>query len=74
MWLPQQPISKERVKEAIFVFETVEYLGIDGNNGAGCPIPPKRKHNAMNVVTALRADEDIGPYQLLCPQLCDNTV
>ena len=28
----------------------------------------------MNVVTALRADEDIGPYQLLRPQLCDNTL
>ena len=27
----------------------------------------------MNVVTALRADEDIGPYQLLRPQLCDIT-
>ena len=26
MWLPQQPISKERVKEAIFVFETVEHV------------------------------------------------
>ena len=27
----------------------------------------------MNVVTSLRADEDIGPYQLLRPQLCDIT-
>ena len=27
----------------------------------------------MNVFSSLRADEDIGPYQLLCPQLCDIT-
>ena len=27
----------------------------------------------MNVVTPLRANEDIGPYQLLRPQLCDIT-
>ena len=41
--------------------------------GRDVPIPPKRPHNAMNVGTSLRADEDIGPYQLLRPQHCDNT-
>ena len=51
----------------------VAMLGIDGHNGRDVPIPPKRRHNAMNVFSSLRADEDIGPYQLLCPQLCDIT-
>ena len=37
--------------------------------GRDVPIPPKRLDNAMNVCASLRADGDIGPYQMPHPQL-----
>lgn len=36
--------------------------------GRDVPIPPKRPDNAMNVCASLRADGDIGPYQMSRPQ------
>ena len=37
---------------------------MDGLRGREVPIPPKRQENTMNVCASLRADEDIGPYQM----------